>query len=75
MEITISILHLILAAMVVFGACFTVWVNLNIDITKIKGQVGTLEDRDAKWEILLTGMQVDLQQIRILLASNQIKEK
>ena len=75
MEITISMLHLILATIVVIGAGFTVWVNLNIEITKLKSTVEHLEENDVELKVLLTDISTRLHHIELLLASNQIKEK
>jgi len=68
-------LHLILATIVVIGAAFTVWVNLNIEITKLKSTVTHLEDNDVELKVLLTDISTRLHHIELLLASNQIKEK
>jgi|CoawatStandDraft_6_1074263.scaffolds.fasta_scaffold52024_5 prefoldin subunit 5 len=75
MELTISMIQLLIATIVVIGAGFTVWVNLNIEITKLKSKVEYLEDTDTEWKLLLTDIQLQLQQIKILLASNNLKEK
>jgi len=68
-------IQLLIATIVVIGAGFTVWVNLNIEITKLKSKVEYLEDTDTEWKLLLTDIQLQLQQIKILLASNNLKEK
>ena len=68
-------LQLILALVVVIGAGFTVWVNLNIEMTKLKSTVTHLEDNDVELKVLLTDISTRLHHIELLLASNQIKEK
>ena len=75
MEITISMLQLILASLVVIGAAFTVWVNLNNEVTKLKSKVYHLDQSDTELKTLLVEISTKLQHIELLLAANQIKEK
>lgn len=75
MELTINMIHLLLATMVVLASAFGLWVNLNNEVTKLKSKVYHLEQSDTELKVLLADIATKLQHIELLLASNQIKEK
>ena len=75
MEITINMLQLLLSTVVILGAAFGLWVNLNNECTKLKSRVYHLEQTDNELKALLADISTRLQHIELLLAENQIRKQ
>lgn len=75
MEVTISVVQLILAVSALLATAFGLWVNLNNECTKLKSRVFHLEQTDNDLKVLLADIATRLQHIELLLAANQINDK
>tara|TARA_R100001244_G_scaffold132307_1_gene108022 strand:- start:2682 stop:2912 length:231 start_codon:yes stop_codon:yes gene_type:complete len=74
-ELSISMLHLMIAVVVLLATALGLWVNLNNMCTKLKSRVYHLEQTDSELKVVLADIATKLQHIEILLAANQIKDK
>ena len=73
MESTIEMIDIVITAALILATAFGLWVNLNNEVTKLKGRVFHLEQSDSELKTVLADIASKLQHIELLLAENKIK--